>query len=171
MQFTYLIPKFLLILSSYKYILLFLGVIFEGPILMVASGFLVLLGFFNPFYAFPIIMAGDLLGDVIWYYIGYFFADPFLKKYGRIFMITPEIFEKAKDLFHKNQTKILFFSKITIGFGMALTTLMAAGASHIPFKKYISINLVGEIILVSIFMGIGYFFGEIIYSYVPYIKN
>jgi membrane protein DedA with SNARE-associated domain len=74
-----LLPGFLSFLASYKYVLLFLGIAIEGPILMVASGFLILSGFFNPFYAFFTIMAGDLAGDIIWYYVGYFFAEPFLR--------------------------------------------------------------------------------------------
>ena len=141
-----------------------MGIVIEGPILMVASGFLVLSGFFGLVPAFLVILAGDLLGDVIWYYIGYFFAEPFLRKYGKFFKISPELFEKAKKLFHENHTKILLISKITIGVGMALATLMAAGASHVPFKKYMLLNFIGELALVSILMSIGYFFGQMYVS-------
>jgi membrane protein DedA with SNARE-associated domain len=141
-----------------------MGVVIEGPILMVASGFLVLSGVFGLVPAFLVILAGDLLGDVIWYYIGYFFAEPFLRKYGKFFKITPERFEKAKSLFHENHVKILLISKITIAAGMALATLMAAGASHISFKKYMFLNFIGEIALVSILMSIGYFFGQMYVS-------
>lgn len=164
MQFDSLVPHFLLFLSNYKYILLFFSIIIEGPILMIASGFLILTGFFNPIYAFLVILVGDLVGDVIWYYIGYFFAEPFLKKYGKFFKITPEIFEKSKNLFHKYHEKILFFSKITIGLGISLATLLTAGASHISFRKYIMLNFLGEIVLVSMLLSIGYFFGQMYFS-------
>jgi membrane protein DedA with SNARE-associated domain len=170
MPFDSLIPNFLLILTSYKYLLLFLAIVIEGPILMVASGFLILLGFFEPIPAFIIILAGDLLGDIIWYYIGYFFAEPFLNKYGKFFKLTPEIFEKAKGLFHKYHVKILLISKITIGFGMSLATLMAAGATHIPFRKYLMLNLIGEVILISILLSIGYFFGQLYNSIADTMK-
>jgi membrane protein DedA with SNARE-associated domain len=161
MSLTSLVPNFLLFLISYKYLLLFIAIVIEGPILMIASGFLILTGFFNLVPAFLVILAGDLVGDIIWYYIGYFFAEPFLIKFGKFFKITPEIFEKAKELFHKYHVKILLISKITIGFGMALATLMAAGAVHVPLKKYISLNFLGEIVLVSVLLAIGYFFGQI----------
>lgn len=164
MPLNSLIPSFLFFITSYKYLLLFMGIVIEGPILMVASGFLVLSGFFGLVPAFLVILAGDLLGDVIWYYIGYFFAEPFLRKYGKFFKISPELFEKAKKLFHENHTKILLISKITIGVGMALATLMAAGASHVPFKKYMLLNFIGELALVSILMSIGYFFGQMYVS-------
>ncbi len=141
-----------------------MSIVIEGPILMVASGFLILLGFFEPIPTFLVIISGDLLGDIIWYYIGYFFAPPFIRKYGKFFKITPEIFEKAKILFHKNQNKILLISKVTIGFGMSLATLMAAGASHISLKRYALLNFLGELFLVSVLLTIGYFFGQMYVS-------
>jgi membrane protein DedA with SNARE-associated domain len=128
---------------------------------MIATGILINSKFFAFIPAFLLIVAGDLIGDIIWYYIGYFFAAPFLKNYGKFLKITPEMFVKAKDLFTKHHEKILIISKVTIGFGMALATLMAAGASHISFKKYISLNFLGELVLVSILISLGYFFGEI----------
>lgn len=170
MSFDSLIPNFLLILTSYKYLLLFIAIVIEGPILMVASGFLVLLGFFELIPAFFVILAGDLLGDIIWYYIGYFFAEPFLNKYGKFFKLTPEIFQKAKELFHKYHVKILLISKVTIGLGMSLATLMAAGATHVSFRKYILLNLIGEIFLISILLSIGYFFGQVYSSIADTMK-
>lgn len=171
MSFDSLIPNFLLFLTSYKYILLFLGVIIEGPILMVASGFFILLGYFDLIPVFFVILAGDLIGDTIWYYIGYFFAGPFIKKYGKFIKITPEMFEKSKELFHKYHTNILLISKVTIGFGMSLATLMAAGATHIPFKKYFALNFIGEIILLSILLSVGYFFGQLYNSISEAFRN
>ncbi|HAS80957.1 MAG: DedA [Candidatus Nomurabacteria bacterium GW2011_GWE1_32_28] len=170
MLFDSLVPNFLLILTSYKYLLLFLAIVIEGPILMVASGFLVLLGFFELIPAFLVILAGDLFGDIIWYYIGYFFAEPFLNKYGKFFKLTPDMFEKAKGLFHKYHVKILLISKITIGLGMSLATLMAAGATHIPLKKYLTLNFIGEVVLISILLSVGYFFGQLYTSIADTMK-
>jgi membrane protein DedA with SNARE-associated domain len=161
MSFDLLIPSFLFFLTSYKYVLLFLGIVIEGPILMVASGILIHNGFFSLFPAFLVIIFGDLVGDIIWYYIGYFFAEPFLKKYGKFFKITPEIFERAEELFNKYHVKILLISKVTIGFGMSLATLMAAGATRVSLKKYLMLNFLGEVFLVSVLLSIGYFFGQL----------
>jgi membrane protein DedA with SNARE-associated domain len=96
-----------------------------------------------------------------WYALGYYFGEPFLVKHGRFFSITPESFERAKVLFHKYHTKILIISKMTLGLGMALAVLMAAGAMKIPFKKYITLNAIGEVVLVGVLISIGYFFGNL----------
>ncbi len=161
MQLTSFVPHFLLFLAGFRYVLLFIGIVVEGPILMVASGILIHIGFFDAVTAFWVIILGDLVGDIIWYYIGYYFAEPLIRKYGKILKITPEIFEKAKGLFHKYHVKILLISKLTIGFGMSLATLMAAGATKVPFKKYIALNFLGEVVLVGVLLSLGYFFGQL----------
>lgn len=144
---------------QFKYPLIFFGAIVEGPILTVASGFLLHQGVFDLLLLYFILATGDLVGDVGWYYIGYFFAEPIIKKHGRFFGVTPELFEKVKLVFHKKHSAILFISKITMGFGMALGTLMAAGAVRIPLRIYIFYNALGELVYVGILMLLGYYFG------------
>ncbi len=155
----------LTIVSSFKYVFVFFGALVEGPLVMMASGFLLHFKIFKIVPLLSFLIIGDLCGDVFWYYLGYFFAEPFLRKHGKFMGVTLERFEKIKIIFHKYQSRILIISKITMGFGMALGTLMAAGASKVPFKKYISLNALGEPIFVTILVSAGYFFAKL-YSYV-----
>lgn len=153
-------------IHQFKYVLVFIGVILEGPFLMIASGFLLHKGAFSLLPLFTALVLGDLLADVGWYYIGYFFLDTVVKKYGHILGVTPEIELRSKELFNKYHARILFISKVTLGFGMALATLMVAGASRIPLRKFLFLNFWGECILVAILMTIGYFFGQLYSSIV-----
>ena len=152
-------------LAFLKYPLLTLGALIEGPILMIACGFLLHYNFFNLAAVFLALVLGDLIGDLIWYYVGQKFADRFLINYGRYFGVSLESFEKAKTLFFKYHIKILVISKLTMGFGMAIVTLMVAGATRVPFKKYFMINFFGELVLTAMLMSIGYLFGEL-YKYI-----
>lgn len=147
--------------AQFKYPLIVIGTVVEGPVLMVAAGFLYRLEFFDLLPLFLALMVGDLIGDVLWYGIGYYFADPFISKFGRFFGITPELFEKGKTFFQRHDVKILIISKITLGFGMALGTLMAAGASRVPIRTYLSLNAGGEVFLVGGLLAVGYFFGHV----------
>lgn len=106
-------------------------------------------------------MAGDLVGDIIWYNVGYHFAHPLTKKYGKFLGLTPELIEKTKSIFTNHQTKILFISKITMGFGLPLAALIVAGMSKMSFKKYISSLFFGQIFFTGILIAIGYFFGNL----------
>jgi len=145
--------------GHYRYVLLFIGTIVEGPMLMAACGFLLHLGVFRALPMFLALASGDLLADVGWYYVGQNFLEPMLRKHGRFLSVTPKTVEKAKMLFRYHHTRILIISKITMGFGMALGVLMVAGASHVPFRKYFIINTLGEIVFVTIMLSIGYWLG------------
>ena len=131
------------VFAVYKYPLVFLGTIVEGPIMMVASGLLFRLGNFNFIYLYITLLAGDLFADILWYGIGRKAAEPFLRRFGHIFGVTQGVFERMEGIFRRNDTKILFVSKITMGFGFAIATVMAAGAMRVPFKKFITFNILG----------------------------
>ena len=151
--------------ATFKYLLLFLGVIIEGPILMVASGFLLRVGVFEPLPLYIVIILGDLAGDIFWYSVGKRFVQPIFERHEGYFLgISYEKFERIKMLFDKYHESILFISKITLGFGLALGTLIVAGATRVPFKKYLALNFLGEVVLVSSMLLIGYLFGELYVS-------
>jgi len=118
-----------------RYPLIFIGTIIEGPILMVACGFFIRFSTLTLMPTYFVLVAGDLLADIAWYYAGYFYAEPVLLKHGKFFSITPEVFDKAKELLRRYHTSILLISKITVGFGLALATIVVAGATKVPFKK------------------------------------
>ncbi len=147
--------------AAFKYPLVFVAAIVEGPILMIASGFLFRLGYFSLVPLYFVLVLGDFMADIGWYYVGAHFAEPMLRKHGHFLSITPEIFEKIKVLFHRYHEKILIISKLTVGFGMSIATLVTAGATGVPFKKFSVLNAVGEMILVAVMLTIGYFFGHL----------
>ncbi len=149
------------VLGAYRYPFIFLGALVEGPVLMMASGFLLHLGTFSFLPLYFSLLLGDFVADMIWYWVGRNAAEPFLRRFGHMFGVTREMFLKMESLFRKHDTKILFISKITMGFGFALATLMAAGAARVPFKKYVVLNLLGGFIWAGLLMSIGYFFGNV----------
>jgi membrane protein DedA with SNARE-associated domain len=148
-------------LITYRYILIIPITIIEGPIVMILCGFLLHLGVFDIIPLYIALTAGDLLGDIIWYCIGRFWGIPFIKRFGKFFSITEQTLEKVTELFHRHHNKILFISKITMGFGFALVTLITAGMAKVPFKKYMIINVSGQLIWTAILLSVGYLFGNI----------
>lgn len=127
---------------------------------MMASGLLVKLGYLNFFLAFVLLMTGDLAGDVMWYGIGYFFGMRFVKKFGKYFGLTEQNVEKVQTIFNRHDAKIVFISKITMGLGFALATLIAAGTVKIKFKRFVFWNAMGGLVWTSALMFIGFAFGN-----------
>jgi membrane protein DedA with SNARE-associated domain len=134
---------------------------FEGPILAMVCGVLYKLGLvpFTPIYI--ALMVGDLFGDTFWYTIGYHFGHPFIKRFGKYFSITESAVASVTRIFHKYQNSILLISKMTMGLGFALVTLVTAGIVKIPFRRYIFLNFVGQFFWTGFLMVIGYFLGNL----------
>lgn len=155
------LEHFLTSVAYLKYPLVFLLSLVEGPVVMVGCGMLYRLGVFSflPIY-FTLIIA-DFTADIGWYFIGRHGARKFVDRWGHYFSITPDSVERLEKLFHEHQGKILFISKITMGFGFALATLMAAGMARVPLKKYALFNFIGGFVWTAILMSVGYFFGHL----------
>ncbi|MCX6754222.1 MAG: hypothetical protein NTU81_00090, partial [Candidatus Nomurabacteria bacterium] len=93
------IQNTILWLESSKYILLFIGTIFEGPVIMMVSGFLYRLGQFDLLPMYIALVSGDFTADILWYCVGRFGTRNVLFKYGHFMGITPEILEKVENRF------------------------------------------------------------------------
>ena len=133
----------------------------EGPWISLILGVLLRLGFFFFWPIYLSLMVGDLVGDVVWYYIGRKYGHSFIKKHGHRFNITEESVARLTKLFHKNKHVVLFLSKISNGLGFALVTLMTAGMVRIPFWRYIIINAVGQLVWTGFLLGVGFFFSNL----------
>ncbi|MFA6495236.1 MAG: DedA family protein [Candidatus Paceibacterota bacterium] len=154
------LPGFLSFLAAYKYLLIFLGVFFEGPIIMMAGGFLVRTGALPLLLVYGVLMAGDLSADICWYWLGRWGGERIIRTFGNLLGTTVELFENIEKLFKRHDVKILFISKLTTGFGFAVVTLIAAGAAKVPFRRYLITNGIGEFVWTGFLMGVGYVFGN-----------
>lgn len=147
--------------SFSRYALVFIGCIVEGPIVMITCGFLLRAAQFQLVPLYFALMAGDFTADIGWYAVGRFGARSLVDRFGKFFNITPEITTKIEKRFHTYQDSILFISKITMGFGFALATLIVAGMLHVPFKRYVILNFLGGFVWTAFLLVVGYFFGNI----------
>ncbi len=148
------------LIIQYKYYIIVPATLFEGPVVMLVSGFLVKLGYLSLIPAYIFLMIGDFLGDILWYCVGYFFGEKFVRKYGKYVSVSEQNIESVKRLFNKYHTSILLISKLTMGFGFAIVTLITAGLVKIPFRKYVVLNAVGEFIWTAILMSVGFGLGK-----------
>lgn len=147
--------------ESSKYVLLFIGAIFEGPVVMMVSGFLYKLGQFDFLPMYIVLVSGDFTADVGWYCLGRFGPRSFILKYGHFIGITPFVLDKVENLFRQYHQKILIISKLTMGLGFSIVVLVVAGLSKIPFKNYATLNFLGGFVWTALLVTIGYFFGNI----------
>ena len=141
------------LLLTYKYLIIIPLAIIEGPIVTIVVGFLVTLKVFNPFVVYGVMVIGDVVGDGIIYYVGHSG-----KKFLHYFKISEEKIEKVKQYFKDNHIKAIIVSKLLHGVGF--TGLIAAGVSHVPYKRYLATCIIISSIQSFIMLMIGILFGN-----------
>lgn len=164
------LPAVEILIRHYGYILFFLLAIVEGPIVTIIAAFLSSFGYLNVFAVYGVALAGDLVGDVLYYLIGYLGKKRF-NSTGKLLGITKENINKITKHFDDHSGKTLLFGKITHSFGFAV--LISAGLVNMSIGKFVKYNLLGTIPKALVLVLVGYYFGgayQSIGSYLDYIS-
>lgn len=151
------------------YPIMFVGMVIEGPVLTAAAAFATTLGYFNLGMIFLLAVAGDIVGDFIWYILGYFGRLTVINRFGNYFGASPERMEKLRTLFEKHPGKIITAVKLSPF--LPAPGLIVAGSSHMSPKKFMFV--IASIILPKtiLFMAMGYFFGYSYDAISSYVNN
>ncbi len=145
-------------LLKFRYLAIFPLAVIEGPIITVLIGFFISLGVFNPLIAYVVIVAGDLVGDALYYAAGRWGGRKFIDRWGRYFGVGPGQIETIKNQFDKRGDKLLFVGKMSHGIGGAF--LVAAGFIKMPFNKFIFANMLATLVKSAVLLTIGFYFGQ-----------
>ncbi len=145
-------------LLHYRYVILFPLVVVEGPIVTILAGFLASLGQFNLFICYPIVVVGDILGDIFMYTQGRWGGKPAILKWGHHFGIKPEIIVRLEEHFKKHPGKTLVVGKISHFFGGLI--LIAAGMARMKWSEFLWFNVLGTLPKSLILLLVGFYFGQ-----------
>ncbi len=149
---------FVPLIIKYGYVVIFPIAVVEGPIIALVAGFLVSLGYLSFIPAYLIIVTADVLGDIVYYYIGYSGSKKsFLGKYHSRFPVIMRNFNLVDNLWKKHEKKTILLSKFS--YGLCIPLLMSAGLSKVPIKRFIAYVLFIDIIKFGTIITAGYFLG------------
>lgn len=150
------------------YLVLFLLLIFGGPVVTIAASFGASLGYLNIWIVGLIAFCGDAVGDALIYSFGYFGRKKIIDEYGNLFGIKIKSLSRLESHFEKHLGKTLFFLKMT---PLAVPGIMLAGVGRVPVKRYAMWNAIIIVPKVIFFTGLGYFFGFVADSFLKTYKN
>jgi membrane-associated protein len=145
------------LLSHYGYIVIVPLMIIEGPVATIIAALLAALGAFNVFVVFILSVLGDMIGDVVLYYLGYRFGMSFVRHYGKYMGMTENLVEKMKKYFLKHGGKTIFIVKSTTG--LSWVTFVTAGIVKMDLKKFLINSFYGGLIWSGFLVAMGYFYG------------
>ena len=148
-----------LLLTNYGYFILFPLAAFEGPIISLIAGFLIRLGYFSFLPVLIILVLGDVIPDVIYYYIGRFGnKNQLIEKYGSRSDFILNNFNFLEKIWRNHGRKTMLLSKLA--YGLSTPLLISAGLVKMPLRRFISYTLPISILLYSFTVSIGYYLGS-----------
>jgi membrane protein DedA with SNARE-associated domain len=149
-------------LGFWVYPLLALLTAIEGPFVTLFSAAAASTGLINPLLAFTAACTGNLIGDSLWYLLGYFGKMDWLLRRTRRFGINPVQIEHLEGSLQAQATKLLFFAKITNGF--IVPALIAAGVVRLPWRRWFPLIALGEVLVTGTLIAIIYFTAANLYQ-------
>lgn len=152
--------------SSYIGIALFLvltgcGLPLPEEVAIVVAGVLSAQGHLRWELALLACLVGALVGDCIMYAIGHRWGHSLLYRHPRIAKLMradrEQTFEEALD---RHAFKVMFVSRFLMG--VRGPVYLAAGVVRMPFRKFVIYDLICATLVVSLFFGLAYLYGDVV---------
>jgi membrane protein DedA with SNARE-associated domain len=155
------------LLHHWGYVVLFLativeampfGVFIPGHTLIIVAGFLAREGVFKIGDVILVASLGAIIGDVTGYILGKKYGYPFISKHGSKFFMKKERFKKFRKMINTHAAKAVIIGRYSPGTRSFAPFI--SGASHLPFRKFILLDIIGGISWTLSAVFIGFIFGH-----------
>lgn len=128
--------------------------VIEGPFVSIATGILAGKGWVSWHLAIPLLVAGDLIGDALYYLIG-MTGGAIFGRFGRRLRARLGPNATLADDVRQHAAKLLVLGKWTHTIGCAV--LMACGAARVPMPRFLLINLLATVPKSALLFAVGYY--------------
>ena len=140
---------------AHGYLIFLLVAILEGPIVTIAAGVAVGLGYFNVWAVISLAMLGDFGADLVYFGLGYLGYDFVRQSIFRRLGLTAKRIALVEDIFHRNITKALAIIKLSPAIG--IPGLIILGTMRPPLKKFVKVAFLISLPKTLFFVACGYF--------------
>src|SRR5262245_26986913 len=108
--------------------------------------------------ALPVCIAGVLSGDIVLYWVGHHWGERILEWRMVRYVLTREREERLMNAYRRHGVKIVFTARHVMGLRAA--AFMTAGIAHIPFWKFMLVDVVAALVGVPVGFGIAFLFTD-----------
>lgn len=145
------------LLQTHGLLLLFPLAMVEGPIVTVLAAYLARLGHMNLAAILLVVVAADLVGDAILYFVGRFSHGSLPQRWRARLGLDEQRQAALEEHFRASGGRTLIIGKLTHSAGFLV--LLAAGGARMPFGRFLLYNLAGTVPKSLVFLLIGYTVG------------
>src|SRR5215211_7630603 len=134
------------------------GVPVPGETILIASGILVQQGKLYLGYVVIFGSLGAVVGDQIGYWVGREGGRPFIFRWGRYVLVTPERLARAEAFFARHGGKAVFLARFFSG--LRVFGALVAGMSRMRWATFLLYNALGGAVWATAAVLVGYFLGS-----------
>ncbi len=142
-------------LGFWKYLILAILTIFEGPISTLLASAAASIGLMNPALVFLSAAAGNLAGDTGWFLLGRLGKIEWIARLAKRVGLPSSYLERLEREMRRNAPAFLFFAKLFNS--LIIPALVTAGLSRVPWRRWFPPVLAAEILWTGSLVLIGYF--------------
>jgi membrane-associated protein len=128
-----------------------------GDSLLFAAGTFAGIGALHPGLLFALLAAASLLGDSTNYWIGRYIGPRAFS--GSVRFLRKEYLDRTRDFYARHGRRTIILAR----FLPIIRTFapFVAGVGQMPYSRFLGMSLVGSMSWVGLFVGAGYFFGNL----------
>ena len=141
-------------LGTWSYIVLALLVATEGPLSTLIGATASAAGLLDWRWVLSATIIGNIVGDCVWYSVGYMGKMRWLYEHGRWFGMRPHHVARLEREMRSHAPLLIIFAKIA--YGLIVPTLVAAGLARVPWRKWFPIVFVVETLWSCLLVWIGF---------------
>lgn len=155
-------------IQSSGYLIVFILMVIEGPLITAAAAFAASLGIFDIWIIVLLSLMGNLFPDIFLYCIGRFTRGKRVESIVERLGLTKSRIKKLEKGFERHAGKTITFAKLIPPF--PVPGLILAGFMRVPFKRFFLIDVVFNIVSTTVFIVIGFYLGLIATGVFRYFK-
>lgn len=140
----------------WAYFAIFIGLIFEGEIILISTGVLAHLGAIDFSFALLFVFCGGMVKTFLGYYVGTIIHDKF--KHMKFFRYIEHRVHDIMPRFRQKPFWSIFVSKFIMGANYIV--IIFSGFKRVPFKTYLKAEIIATIIWAPLLMSVGYAFSH-----------
>jgi membrane protein DedA with SNARE-associated domain/membrane-associated phospholipid phosphatase len=152
------------LIGQFGYLIVFFGVMAEsmgvplpGETILIAAGVMVQRGHLDLGDAVAFGVLGAVVGDQIGYWVGREGGRPFVLRWGRYVLITPERLGRAEAFFARHGGKAVFLARFVTG--LRVFGALVAGMSRMHWRTFFLYNALGGAVWATAAVAAGYLLG------------
>lgn len=142
------------LIDTYGYLAILVGSFLEGETILVLGGVAAKLGYLKLPWVVTCAFAGTLLGDQLFFFLGRYRGDAFLKRHPSWLASTIRV----QTILERHRIPIILGFRFL--YGLRSVTPFVIGMSRVPIAQFALLNIIGAALWATVIGALGFVFGH-----------